>query len=102
VYVFFGAVGGIEAVPRITLSAPPGGPGFGANFGFSIARGRDVNGDGIADVIIGEFDSQPEGPGSGGPGHAYIYFGTACGLPSLPDVTLTGPGAGYFFAEWVG
>ncbi|MBL8946441.1 MAG: FG-GAP repeat protein [Myxococcales bacterium] len=44
--------------------------------GNSVAIAGDVNGDGVADVIIGAFDADPNGSSSG---RAYIVFGVPTG-----------------------
>ena len=49
-------------------------PGF---VGPAVAGGRDVNGDGFDDVVIGAFDSAPNG-------EVYVAFGTAKGVPIAP------------------
>lgn len=43
----------------------------------------DVNGDGLADVIVAA-------PGVHAPGHVYVYSGTDTGIGSEPDTVLTG------------
>jgi hypothetical protein len=62
--------------PFLTLvsSDPP------INYGLSVAAGRDVNGDGYDDVLVGA-------PAKG-LGKAYLYFGGP-GVDSIPDVTFT-------------
>jgi hypothetical protein len=53
----------------------------GANFGVSVAAAGDVNGDGFSDVIIGadQFDTSPPALG-----RAFVYHGSASGLPASP------------------
>ncbi|GEM_PF-4311074 len=64
----------------------------GGCFGYSVAVG-DINGDGYADIIIGEPYNGENGANSG---KVFIYFG---GLSphTYPDVTLTGQTAGDLF-----
>ncbi|MBX3273382.1 MAG: VCBS repeat-containing protein [Sandaracinaceae bacterium] len=52
------------------------------SFGFGLAKAGDVNGDGYADVVIGD-------PGAGGV--AYVYLGGRGGLPPSPSFTLENP-----------
>lgn len=60
-----------------------------ASFGFSLAGAGDVNGDGYSDVIIGAAgygDSALPNVGK-----AFIYYGSAAGLSTTPNVTLSIP-----------
>ncbi len=56
----------------------------GSQFGCSTSGAGDVNGDGIADIVVGAYavDSFHGG--------AYVYPGSGGGLPSVPIVTLRG------------
>lgn len=63
------------------------GPGRAeAAFGASVASAGDVNGDGYSDVVIGAplYDSLYTDEG-----RAYVYYGTASGLPVTPNVVLS-------------
>ncbi len=67
---------------------------FGASgdqLGVSVASAGDINGDGYADLIIGAHTA------AGGVGQARIWYGGPGGLPSAPNVTLTGFSAGSQF-----
>ena len=57
----------------------------GARFGAQIAGAGDFDGDGLADIVIGEQAS------AGEPGRVHVVFGTAAGLP--PEVSLDDAGA---------
>ena len=59
------------------------GPDAGGQFG-SVCGG-DVNGDGFADVIVGENYANSE------TGRAYVYLGGSIGSSTTPATTLTGP-----------
>lgn len=61
-------------------------PGIAQNdqSGTSVVIPGDINGDGIADLIIGA----PEGYGYNGPGHAYVVFGKV-GIGSLGSLSLS-------------
>jgi hypothetical protein len=56
---------------------------FGAQYGYSVATAGDVNGDGYADIVVGaphwgEGDQVYEGS-------AWVYYGSADGLPTYSD-----------------
>ncbi|MDB5334439.1 MAG: hypothetical protein JWN70_58, partial [Planctomycetaceae bacterium] len=79
--------GGSVADGRINLSALNGTTGFVINgvlpgdfAGNSVANAGDVNGDGIADVLIGASGADPNGSKSG---QSYLLFGGASNLAVL-------------------
>jgi hypothetical protein len=74
--VFLGSAAGLETDPDWTS---PGGQGS-AQYGYSVATAGDVNGDGYADVIVGEYryDTATDVDA----GRAYVYHGSAGGLAS--------------------
>ncbi len=78
VYVFHGSAGGLSTSPDwITESDAPG-----VVFGASVSVAGDVNGDGYSDAIIGApyYDN-----GEPDEGVAFVYHGSASGLPVNPD-----------------
>lgn len=81
-YIYFGSAGGIPTTPTTILTGPDG---TGGQFGEGLASAGDVNGDGYSDLIVGANKVM------GNTGRAYIYLGSASGLPSTPTTTLTGP-----------
>jgi Ca2+-binding RTX toxin-like protein len=65
---------------------------FESQTGFSVAAAGDVNGDGLADIIIGA-PSPLSFPGQGG-GSAFVVFGTVGGLANT-DLANLAPGEGF-------
>jgi len=62
------------------------------SFGLSLAGGKDVNGDGVPDLLVGA----PTLAGEGSIGRVFVYFGGAT-FDSLPDVILEGSADGRQF-----
>ena len=73
-YVVFGKPG-IGSTGSITLSSLNGGNGFvlsgvaSSNSGYSVSGAGDINGDGVADLIIGAYRANSNG------GASYVVFG---------------------------
>ena len=63
--------------PDLTLTGTAG-----QRLGYSVASAGDQNADGFADIVVGAL-------GSGGTGHAYVYYGGP-GLDAVADRTFTG------------
>jgi hypothetical protein len=91
VFVYLGGAGGLATTAATTPTRPPGrvvgnaGDGFGRSF----ASAGDVNGDGFADLVVGDDygvpDVEPDDTGS-----AYLYLGSAAGLAATPTTSLVG------------
>lgn len=62
------------------------------NAGSSVSGAGDVNGDGLADVIVGAKRDGAGGPFSG-PGAAYVVFGSS--VPYSPFFPINSPGIGF-------
>ncbi|MFH1462971.1 MAG: FG-GAP-like repeat-containing protein, partial [Pseudomonadota bacterium] len=72
-YVVLGGISGITA-SETKLTDPGGMPSDG--FGISVSSAGDVNGDGFADVIVGEFQDDDLGMDSGS---AWVFYGSSAG-----------------------
>ncbi|MCX6546028.1 MAG: FG-GAP-like repeat-containing protein [Acidobacteria bacterium] len=80
VYLYLGGPNGLATTPATILT----GETAGNEFGYVVATAGDVNGDGYADVIVGETGYVR------GYGRVYVYLGGPGGLATTPATTLTG------------
>jgi hypothetical protein len=64
----------------------------GENSGYSVSRAGDVNGDGLADVIIGAFSGNP--PAGSGAGRSYVVFGKT-GTTAINLSAIAGGNGGF-------
>ena len=94
--VIYGKVGGIG---DISLSAFPATQGFriaGAEHydfsGYAVSSAGDINGDGIADILIGSYGEESSGEYSAG--LAYVVYGKAGGSGDIDLAKLT-PAEGF-------
>lgn len=84
VYLYAGAESGGSTEPIWTLD-----PEQSSALGSAVAGAGDVNGDGYADILIGDHGwLNPKR--SGGGGRAMVFFGGPSGPSSTPDWTITG------------
>ncbi|MFC7499783.1 hypothetical protein ACFQRC_11195 [Enterovirga sp. GCM10030262] len=93
-YVIFGKAGGFAPLNLAALAPADGfaivGDIAGDRAGVSVSDAGDVNGDGLADLVVGARGGDDGGPGSG---EAYVIFGKAAGLGTIDLGTLlTGDG----------
>ncbi len=65
------------------------------DFGTAVAGAGDVNGDGYDDVIVGASST------TSSTGSAYVFLGSAAGVSSTADATLTGGSTGALFGGQV-
>jgi hypothetical protein len=78
-YLYLGGPSGLDPTPARVLTGPDGG-----RFGISVASAGDIDGDGFADVVVGAWEAAAMR------GQAYIYYGSAEGIPEIPQTVLTG------------
>jgi hypothetical protein len=104
-------------------SRPPSGSGGGlsesadwsagsdqanASFGFSVGTAGDVNNDGISDVIVGAYfydtynNDVPPSIINENAGRAYVFYGSADGLSTIPAWTAVSDEAYAYFGCSVG
>ncbi|NDG50803.1 MAG: hypothetical protein EBY30_17630, partial [Rhodospirillales bacterium] len=96
-YVVFGNTSAFAS--SINLSSLNGTIGFrldgvagGDGSGYSVASAGDVNGDGIADLIIGANGADPNGSSSGS---SYVVFGKASGFSSSINLSSLDGSTGF-------
>ncbi len=86
--LFYGVPDGVEHTETTKFTAAPGDSAFG----IGVSTGGDVNGDGIADALIGSTGTNPTA-------HLYVRFGSPAGLPAAPNqivFTQAAGGAGLY------
>jgi len=88
-YLYLGSGSGL-IVPPATITGPDVASG---SFGRAVEGVGDINGDGLADVLVGAYGMNSYA------GRAYVYTGSASGLSSTA-IPLTGPDiANSYFGE---
>ena len=87
VLVFLGSPSGLRDKPDWTMS-----DASCCAFGSAVASAGDVNGDGYADVIIGQSQFKPDrfAPSTSAVGRAYVFLGSKNGLSKSADWIVTG------------
>jgi len=84
-YLYMGGPSGISNVPAWSTSVTMNS----AWTGQAVASAGDVNGDGFADVIVGD-NSWRMPTSRGGEGHAAVFLGSANGLATSPSWSVYG------------
>jgi hypothetical protein len=88
VHVYFGGATALTTPPAVSLTDPlePNPPlGETSLFGIAVASAGDVNGDGYADILVGEPEIVR------GTGKAYLYLGGPTGPSAEADIVFVGP-----------
>ncbi len=82
-FIYHGSASGLSSTHNAILEINQAN----AQFGFSVAGGVDVNGDGFSDVIVGadQYDN-----GEFNEGAAFVYHGSASGINTTVASTLEG------------
>jgi hypothetical protein len=80
-FVYLGTASGLSPFPAWVTESNSVGEGLG----YSVATAGDVNGDGYADVILGDLAGF-----AGPPERAFIFLGSSSGLSANPAWTVTG------------
>jgi PKD repeat protein len=93
-YVYDGSAAGLSPTASWTAESNQASTYFGS----SVGSAGDVNGDGYADIIVGApaYDN-----GQADEGRAYVYYGSAAGLPPTPNWTAESDQAGAYFGNSV-
>jgi hypothetical protein len=90
--VYYGSATGLSAAPAVTLR----GVANGDDFGVVVSSGGDINGDGFADLLVGSSWADPGGRVNAGT--ANVFYGSATGIASTPNLVLEGQNTNDFFS----
>ncbi len=93
-YLYRGAPTGLTAAPAWTATAGV----YDSYFGGAVATAGDVNGDGLADVLIGAQRMDGALPTAGA---VFAYYGSRTGLGSSPDWSVEGEESDCEFGAFV-
>ncbi|MCB9166385.1 MAG: FG-GAP repeat protein [Flavobacteriales bacterium] len=94
-YVYYGSVTGIPTTPSLILQCDQ----QGAQMGCAVSTAGDVNGDGYADLLVGARAWESDPVNEATEGGVFVYYGSATGINSIPDLTLQTNHAGDSFGS---
>lgn len=106
VYLYYGGAAGISAGSEQKLTASDGAAAD--RYGASVSRAGDLDDDGFGDLLVGAYEDDDAGDGSGS---VYVYYGTSTGIAADTEQKLTASDAsggytdetGTFFpGDWFG
>ena len=84
-YVIYGKSSGLADIDLLSFSAADGikisGAAAGDNTGYSVSYAGDINGDGVADLLVGADAADPSGRTNAGA--AYVIYGKSSGLTDI-------------------
>ncbi|MBY4677651.1 DUF4214 domain-containing protein [Marinobacterium arenosum] len=97
-YLVFGKTDNTEAIDLATVAGGTGGFAINGesaddNSGYSVAAAGDVNGDGLADLIVGALGADPNGNSNAG--KSYLVFGKADNTNAIDLATIAGGDGGF-------
>jgi len=94
-YIYYGSAAGINPnAPVILESNQPN-----AQMGVTVSTAGDINGDGYSDIVVG---SHLYDDGQADIGAAFIYYGSAAGINTVPAAKLENGLTGSYFGYSVG
>ncbi len=93
-FVFYGSASGLNTTPDRILQVNQ----TNSSFGSAVAGVGDVDGDGYSDIVVG---APAYADGQHNEGHAFVYYGSATGIGSEPDLVLQGNSPEAYFGSTV-
>ena len=87
-YVYLGSATGLSATPAASLTAT-GSRFSGSDFGFAVAGGGDLNGDGYDDVVVDE-RAYASSPTQTSLGRIHAFHGNAGGISATATTIIVG------------
>ncbi len=84
VYVYYGTNTGISTTASVILD----GNQIGAQLGNAVSTAGDVNGDGYSDLVVGSRTWESNTSTELSEGAAFLYYGSATGINTTPDLIL--------------
>ncbi len=83
IFLYLGSSSGLDATADWEVQSNQDSGGLGQ----AVAGAGDVNGDGFADIVVGDHDYSTNTTGDG---FAWVFFGSPSGLPPTPSWSVVG------------